>query len=580
LKSFIPGYDEALPIHISNNSDFADQVSANSWDGNGSVNDPYIIEGVNITTSGTSPIQIGNSTVFFEIRGCLLVGGSIGILLQNVTNAKVWNNTIQDSQSYGLLVTESDYVIVTNNTIQNISGPDSTGLYSLGSEYCEYSNNTIDSVNGWGILADYSNNCSISANIVSESLHDGIRLRDSSENNITLNIITSGASGIKLGNSHGCRLEKNLVGYSLSDGISIEASSSCVIEDNVVHESGAYSLDLAGDSSDIIANTFYKSQMQGLRIQSDNNYVTQNNYIENNLALAGLATYLDDTGSNNDITGNYYDVWTWPDDDENDIVDQPYPINAGQSDSEPRVRVFQTDLMHILTKPRMIYPNETLAGELFWGPTQITWSISSDTFGHDTTYNVSVSTNGGSSWIELVHGLVDTNLDWNSSAFSESTEYRFKVVAQCIDGLISEYTTNAEYEVRSHTLSTPTILTPNGGETIGGEYEIMWMYSVESWGLPVTYDIFYSTDAGETWTEIINHLEAISIAWDVRGLPEGEQYRIRVVARGFSGLMAEDVSDSVFSVRWSGNTIIVVLVGGGAILVVIAAYALRRRGTI
>jgi parallel beta-helix repeat protein len=580
LRSFIPTYDEALPIHVSNNSDFADQASANSWDGNGSVSDPYIIEGLNITTAVISPIQIGNSTVFFEIRGCLLVGGSMGILLQNATSAKVWNNTIQDSESSGILVTESDNVLVTNNTIQDLSGPDSIGLYSLGSEYCEYSNNTIDSVNGWGILADYSNNCSITDNVLSDFLHDGIRLRDSSSNNITLNTITSSMSGIKLGNSHGCRLEWNLISHSLSDGISIEVSSSCVIEDNVIHESGAYSLDVSGDSTSINSNTFYKSQMQGVRIQSDYSFVVASNFIENNLAFTGLAPYIDNTGSYSGFDLNYYDTWTWPDEDVDNIVDQPYPISAGIDDWRPVVRAHLTDLMHILTKPRLIYPNETMDGEMFWGLTQVSWSISSDTFGHDASYNVSVSTDGGSSWIELAHGLADTELDWNSSEFLESTEYRFKVIAECSEGLISEYTTNAAYEVRNHTLSVPTVLTPNGGETIGGEYEITWTDSVETWGLPVTYDIFYSTDAGETWTEIINHLEDNSIAWDVRGLPEGDQYLIRVVARGLSGLIAEDVSDSVFAVRWSSDTIIIVVIGGGVILVVIAAFALRRRGTI
>ena len=580
MRSFIPDYEEALPIHILNNTDFAVQASANSWDGNGSMSDPYMIEGLNITTSGTSPIQIGNSTVFFEVRGCLIVGGSTGILLQNVTNAKVWNNTIQESNSYGLLVTESDYVIVTNNTIHSISGADSTGLYSLGSEYCEYSNNTIQSVNGWGILADYSTNCSITMNIIYESAHDGIRLRDSSENNITLNVITnSDMNGIKLGNSHRNRLEQNLVGHSFADGISIEGSVDCFVQDNVLYENGEFSLDVAGDSTDIIANTFYRSQMQGIRCQSDNNYVTQNNFIENMLSLTGNVIY--NVGTNNVFVGNYYDIWTWPDEDENDITDKPYPSGDGdQNDNEPHVRVFQTDLMHILTKPRLIYPNETIAGEKFWGLIQFSWSIASDTFGHDATYNVSVSANGGSSWIPLAHDLIDTNLDWNSSEFSESAEYTFKVVAQCTAGLISEYNTEAEYEVKSHTLSVPTVLTPNGGESIVGEYEITWNDSVESWDLLVTYDIYYSADAGGTWTEIISTLEDTSIVWDVRGIPEGDQYLIRVVARSSSSLLAEDVSDSVFTISRANNMIIIVSIAGGAIVVVVVAYALRRRGTI
>lgn len=579
LRNLIPSYDEASRIHIFNNIDFVNQASLYSWAGNGSVSDPYIIEGLNITDSTDTLIEIGNTTVFFEVRGCLLVGGSNGIVLDNVTNAKVWNTTMRYSTGGGIVISESANVIVTNNTIAGISG--SYGAYLLGSNQCELSNNTIGAVSGFGVLIDYSNNCSITENYLSMAAYEGIRLRDSSENNITLNEITySHLSGIKLGNSHKCRIEKNLVKHSVSDGISIEVSADCHIANNVVFESGGYSLDIGGPSTDIIANTFYRSQMQGLRAQSNNNNVTQNNFIENGLDIEELVSYIDDAGSNNDVTGNYYDTWTWPDEDENDIVDQPYPISGGQSDSEPHVKVFQTDLMHILTKPRLIYPNESIAGEKFWGMIGIIWSVSSDTFGHDVTYNVSVSTNGGTSWVLVAQNLIGTDLDWNSSEFSESPEYRFKVIAQCVDGLVSEYTSNAEYEVKSHTLSVPTVLTPNGGEIIGGEYEITWTESIESWDLPVTYDVYYSGDAGATWTEIINTHGETSLVWGVRGLPEGDQYLIRIVAKGFSGLTAEDVSDSVFTVRWSINTIIIVMVGGGAMLVVIVAYAIRQRGTL
>jgi len=574
------GYTESIPIHISNNTDFTNQASVNFWDGNGSLSDPYIIEGLNITTIGDFSVNIGNTTVFFEVRGCLLGGGSTGVFLENVTNAKIWNNTVQNVDNYGLLISESDSIKVINNTVQNIIGADAAGLYSISSDFCELSNNTIDSVNGWSILVDYSNNCSISENIIGESLHDGIRLRDSSENNITLNVISSVTTGIKLGNSHRCIIEENLVEYSLSDGISIEASSSCTIEGNVLFESGAYSLDVSGDSSDIIANTFYKSQLQGLRCQSSNNNVEQNNFIENNLQYSEIISYLSVIGTNNNIEGNYYDVWTWPDDDVDYIVDKPYPYGDEQNDLEPHVKVFQTDLMHILTKPRLIYPNETLAGEKFWGLIHLNWSVSSDTFGHDATYNVSVSANGGSSWSGIAQGLIDTNLDWNSSEFLESVEYKFKILAQCADGLIAEYTTGVEFEVKSHTLSAPVILSPNGGETIVGTYDIRWEESVESWNLLVTYRISYSPDAGETWIDLIDFLESTSFTWDVRGLSEGNQYLIRIIANGASGLVAEDQSDSVFTISRENYTATIVLVASVAAMIVVITYLVRRRGTL
>jgi len=126
-------------IDISGNDDFADQAIANSWDGNGSASTPYIIEGLNITVTVISPIQIVNTTVHFEVRGCLAVGGPTGILLQNVTNAKVWNNTILNSVSCGLFVAESYGVLVANNTVHGISEAASQGLYSHTSEFCEFS---------------------------------------------------------------------------------------------------------------------------------------------------------------------------------------------------------------------------------------------------------------------------------------------------------------------------------------------------------------------------------------------------------------------------------------------------------
>jgi parallel beta-helix repeat protein len=573
-------YEESLPIYISNNSDFANQASINSWDGNGSESNPYIIEGYNITTSSDSAIYIVNTTVYFEVRGCFIVGGTTGVVLENVTYANFWNNTVQESDSCGFFVGKSDSCIVTNNTIHTITGSDSTGLYSFDSDDCNLSNNTIQSVSGTGILIDYSGNCSITDNFVSGSSNDGVRLRDSSGINITQNVITdSGMSGIKLGNSPDCRLEWNLVGDSVSDGISIEMSFACLVQDNVLYDNGAYSLDVAGDSTDILSNTFYRSQMQGLRCQSDNNYVTQNNFIENSLAFSGNAIYIHNAGTNNNITSNYYDIWTWPDEDEDEIVDLPYSSD-GSIDNQPHVRVFMTDLMHILTKPRLIYPNETLAGEKFWGITEIIWGVSSDTFGHDVTYNASVSADGGSSWIEIAHNLTVTSLDWMSSDFTESDEYRFRILAQCTEGLISEYTTGAEYEVKNHTLSIPTIITPNGGETIFGNYTIMWNDAVESWGLPVTYQVYYSQDAGDTWNELVSYLEDTSFLWDIRGIPDGDQYLVRIVASSEAGLMSEDVSDLVFTISKPNITFIAASIAGGAIVIVIVAYMLRKRGTV
>ncbi|MHA2264947.1 MAG: hypothetical protein ACXAEN_21350, partial [Candidatus Thorarchaeota archaeon] len=84
----VSSYSEHGLIIISNNSDFVTQ----GWLGAGTYLDPYLIEGLNITTDSTS-ISIHNTTDYFEINDCLLRSSTgrlgYGIQISNVSNAKV-----------------------------------------------------------------------------------------------------------------------------------------------------------------------------------------------------------------------------------------------------------------------------------------------------------------------------------------------------------------------------------------------------------------------------------------------------------------------------------------------------------
>ena len=46
------------PIFIRNNTDLVYQASLNGWNGNGSESNPYVIEGLNITSSIINPLEI------------------------------------------------------------------------------------------------------------------------------------------------------------------------------------------------------------------------------------------------------------------------------------------------------------------------------------------------------------------------------------------------------------------------------------------------------------------------------------------------------------------------------------------
>ncbi|RDE13371.1 MAG: hypothetical protein C4K49_08525 [Candidatus Thorarchaeota archaeon] len=121
------------PIYISDNDGFV------SWPGTGSKQDPYVIEGLNITSSGQC-IYVSDTTAHFLIRECMLRCTGIGwsvLTLHNVSNGVVRScaflygghgvdilssvnctvdNCIIMRNGYGIWMSEADNCTLTGNT--------------------------------------------------------------------------------------------------------------------------------------------------------------------------------------------------------------------------------------------------------------------------------------------------------------------------------------------------------------------------------------------------------------------------------------------------------------------------------
>jgi hypothetical protein len=85
---------------------------------------------------------------------------------------------------------------------------------------------------------------------------------------------------------------------------------------------------------------------------------------------------------------------------------------------------------------------------------------------------------------------------------------------------------------------------PNGGETWVGTETIQWTVS-DPEGSPVSCDLYYSDDAGSSWNLIVSGLSGSSHNWDTTSVPDGNQYKIRVVADDGEE-QSSDESDGVF----------------------------------
>ncbi len=120
--TFTPSYIPHDPISIYTNAGFTSQ----GFPGNGTAEDPYIIEGYDITTGGDC-ISIRDTDTYFVIRNCLLTGGLgyiyDGIALIRVNNGEIRNNTIYGKDCGVSLEASSNNIIVKNN----ISGNDNFG---------------------------------------------------------------------------------------------------------------------------------------------------------------------------------------------------------------------------------------------------------------------------------------------------------------------------------------------------------------------------------------------------------------------------------------------------------------------
>jgi len=206
---------------------------------------------------------------------------------------------------------------------------------------------------------------------------------------------------------------------------------------------------------------------------------------------------------------------------------------------------------------------------------------------------VSYSDNNGLSWTLIDSGLVTTSTSWDTTTVADGTNYQFKVMAsdsitlstEAISGIFTVL--NAD-----HVLSEPTLLFPNGGEMLNSTVTIQWDISLDSKSHATLYSVYYSNDTGTTWNLLASNQTATSYTWNSSTVEDGDTYRIKVVViDSFNAVMAEDTSDSDFSIINAAagsedlaGLIIVVLGGifsvgaGGGLFIRRRRRQRRRRG--
>jgi parallel beta-helix repeat protein len=198
------------PIEIDGDADFSATALLEGWPGDGSPENPYIIDRLNISGgSGRHGIAISNTQVSFIISNCsfhgLFAGMDMeaGIYLRNVTNGELIHNTFS-LNDYGIYLIRSDSNTVSDNN-------------------CTH--------NGIGIhLIDSADSNTVSDN---KCTHNsiGIHLIDSDSNTISGNNCTSNyCCGISIDGPE-CWYSIDLYDESRSSHSNIIANNTCNFND-------------------------------------------------------------------------------------------------------------------------------------------------------------------------------------------------------------------------------------------------------------------------------------------------------------------------------------------------------------
>ncbi|MFX0091467.1 MAG: right-handed parallel beta-helix repeat-containing protein [Candidatus Hodarchaeota archaeon] len=145
FRSKSQAYTPHGPISISDDYDLANEAV----NGSGTSEDPYILEGWNITTSGVNGIFIQHTTKHFIIRNCWIDTGntnpggysirSIGLSFVAAGTATISNNTCLNSVNSGIYLYHSNSTVITNNICRNNG---QHGIYFFYSHFGIAANNT------------------------------------------------------------------------------------------------------------------------------------------------------------------------------------------------------------------------------------------------------------------------------------------------------------------------------------------------------------------------------------------------------------------------------------------------------
>ncbi|MBY9001627.1 MAG: right-handed parallel beta-helix repeat-containing protein [Candidatus Heimdallarchaeota archaeon] len=293
-------FEKTTYIEINSDQD----LMKHSDSGQGTSDDPYVIENRYIVDQGKIAISIKDTTSYLIIRNCYFANNFFyGLHLENVAEGTVQTDNITcfSHSRAGIGIFSSNRVNVTNSIL--------------------FQNNA-------GIIISNSNYTNLVDNYISVAFpaldqntpkYDGIVVDNSTNVAIISNTIEKNARAILLENSNDCLISSNILNKVTHISFSLDSSSNCILFNNSVTRYSFYSFKLADSHYNIIENNTITDTEKAVYLsESNNNIVRFNSLYLNGVGIEDFSSssnnicfnlFRNNTGYGIDLSGsNYFSI--------------------------------------------------------------------------------------------------------------------------------------------------------------------------------------------------------------------------------------------------------------------------------
>ncbi|MHA2278362.1 MAG: right-handed parallel beta-helix repeat-containing protein, partial [Candidatus Kariarchaeaceae archaeon] len=590
-------FNSASPISINGNAEFS------GFPGSGTQVNPYRIEGFNITGSNGILISITDTDVHFRISSNLLNGlgtADTGIWLNNVENGIIEYNTVYNTNGNGIDLYSSRYNTIRENSACN--NPWAGISLHESSLYNFIFNNTLFNNEWTGIVLDLSNSNNISSNEIFNNQWSGIVLQNSSINTLNNNSVYNNNPGIQISNSTDNVISRNNVFENDWTGIHLENSSNNTVQNNNIDDNERYgirSLDSTDNSINdnrLTNNGFYISGLeidaylqksmqnnfvndklfiywvnkiggnvpinvgpillvncsyitvtnqnlsksgQGISVVFSSNIIIRNNVIQNSRVGISLGRFTKESlVTNNTLLENrVMDIWLFSSENNNISYNSIISNNHKMFSS-----IALSDSKNNLIINNIIYSYE---GPNIW----LEYTTSADIIGETSSNNI-VKLNDFKTKENVEFQAIDDGVDnlfeqnyWND--WNGKDPY-----------VIGGTAGNQDLEPLNNPfhLSKPDIEIQTSGNIFeNDQVMVQWNPSMDLFNHQIAYSIFYSSNNGESWINLISELKTTSMTFGTDNFPNDVKILIKVQAVDSLGFISETISDSTFKI-WTKLT--------------------------